>query len=37
MACKNCYKYPLCERCEGPQGHCEDEKSKRIELERNNK
>lgn len=23
MACRNCYRYPLCEKCNGPQGTCE--------------
>lgn len=23
MACRNCYKYPLCESCESPKGSCE--------------
>lgn len=35
MACRNCYKYPLCEKCESPKGSCIEEKSKRIEKEKN--
>ena len=23
MACRNCYKYPFCEKCESPKGSCE--------------
>lgn len=34
MACRNCYKYPLCEKCESPKGSCIEEKSKRIEKEK---
>lgn len=34
MACKNCYKYPLCEKCSSPKGNCNEEKSKRIELDK---
>jgi len=34
MACKNCYKYPLCEKCNSPKGTCNEEKSKRVELDK---
>lgn len=34
MACRNCYKYPLCEKCESPKGICSEFKKKRIEFEK---
>lgn len=34
MACRNCYKYPLCEKCNSPKESCNEEKSKRIELDK---
>lgn len=34
MACRNCYKYPFCEKCNSPTGNCNEEKSKRIEREK---
>lgn len=36
MACRNCYKYPFCEKISSPQGHCNDEKPKRIVQEATN-
>lgn len=46
MACRNCYKYPFCEKCESPKDYplyyengeqkcnCPDFKKKRIEKEK---
>ena len=34
MACRNCYKYPFCEKCESPKGICPEFKKKRIEFEK---
>ena len=45
MACRNCYKYPFCEKCGSPKDYplyyengkqkcnCPDFKKKRIEME----